>query len=152
VVPEVPLVLPLELALPIWALVRINPADDDELLDELGGVEGDDVPDVPAVLLPLPFWRQPVRVMVALELLWLLDVPLVCAARDAPVKATTTNATTHICLFMLCLLKDTRIVPCNPGTAPTAECGCNSETGRRAQRRQRKIENRAKTSVLTALQ
>src|SRR5437773_12582701 len=77
-----------------------SPADD-ELLDVLG-VELDVAPDVPVVPLLLPFCRQPVRVMVPLEL-WLLDVPLVCAAM-ATGKATTTNATTHICLFMLCLL------------------------------------------------
>jgi hypothetical protein len=68
-VPDVPLVLVLlvllleELDLPIWALVRTYSPADDEL--ELG-VEVD-VPDVPVVLLLLPFWRQPVSVMVPLE-------------------------------------------------------------------------------------
>jgi len=97
----VPLVLVLlvleELDLPIWALVRTYSPADDELGVEVA------VPDVPVVLLLLPFWRQPVSVMFPLVELWLLDVPLVCAA-IATGKATTTNATTHICLFMLCLL------------------------------------------------
>jgi len=72
-VPDVPLVLAplvlllLELPLPIWALVRMY-SPDDELLDVLGVVVVVDVEPVVPVVLLLPFWRQPVRVIVPLEL------------------------------------------------------------------------------------